>query len=244
MDKEKIEQFLKKRREKEQTPTKKQLTVILGSKIDFFSGILINMNEIIQTPTLLEEYRKELEFKFVSYIHICIKKWIEEAKNKYDNIYIFNQSIFDFFERLNIPTIKLEGNIKEFICENCNRTFIEKKSCKCENTKYKRNVISLDNNNNNYKSLLEKLGFSKMEGLYFQDQTLKEEDRIKNDIWNVDYKKNILNEIVLIGYDNYLIDIEKYLEDLFKLRKNHNLISIIHDIENIEIELKKNNLIT
>lgn len=204
----------------------REIILITGNQIDYESGIELNYFNLINDKNEIE-IKKEISdiyisqfYKFPNFSHFKILDFLKE----YDKTIHYDQSIFNFWENINHHKVKkIEGNLQEIKCFSCNRIFsvkkmLGKKSCpKCNSGNIFHNIVFKNSSVNGYKSLLTDLGFKTMNGLFFEEKD-KPGANNKNSIWNLNLRSNKQYLIILIGYNENILELSMYLKDMVKLK--------------------------
>lgn len=229
--------------------TKFNIILITGNQLNLESGVFNKKKDFLdlkgnEFSNKLKKMKIESSFKFVNFSHIKIKDFIKEMRNlKELEVFHFDQSFYNFFEKLNIYPIKLEGNIEEKKCLKCKRIFSDIKSknyicVKCKEETLVENIISLNMSVKNYKTLIEKINFKQMNNLFFQIQDGKDISKKENNpIWNVNLRNKEINFIITIGFDEDSIELNKFFLDLKSLKNENNFFYnySLYNFENSEI---------
>jgi len=237
----------------------KKIILITGNQLNYESGIIENYFDSFEkeekelNKTISNLYISQF-YKFPNYVHIKLFEFIKKYKDK---LIHYDQSVYNFWDSLNhFDLRRLEGNINQIKCLNCNRIFSlkkigNKKECpKCKSDKLINNLLFKNSNVNQYKVLLEDIGFKTMKNLFFQIKNDVHEisnKQEKNNIWNVDLRNNNEYIIIVIGYNEEIIELNNFFKDAIKLKpQNYKVFSL--NMLNLEEEkftyFKNSNLLS
>lgn len=210
----------------------KKIILITGNQLDYESSIFENYFSYFENKSEIKIKKKISElfisqyYKFPNINHIKIKEFLE----KNQNIQHFDQSIFNFWEIIgHYKYHRLEGNINQIKCFNCNRIFSLKKmqnkiNCpKCKSNNIFNNILLKNSSVNEYKKLLETIGFQTMKNLFFQikDEKIQNTSKDKNPIWNLNLRADTKYIIITIGYNENIIELFQYFKDALILKPDN-----------------------
>jgi hypothetical protein len=203
--------------------TIKNIIIITGNNLNEESGIedfeyLENIKEKNYINDINNYINRELKYKFPNYTHEKIIEFIKKYNKEY-NIKLYDQSYFNFFEQIDdtIDILKLEKDISKQRCLTCNKIYNNQTKCeKCDIDTIPYFPL-LGDKFENYELLLHDIGLKKLMNLDFRITETGE----NQPIWTLDTHKEDKTLIIVIGYQDTLLELEVYLQDIIALDKKN-----------------------